>query len=128
MDEMVDEQVKVMEHNGKRDMVVLSIIGNDLGFSQILKSCVYLPDAIAGMTCKEAIKAADDLLDGDTIKNKLYYAWGSIKPHLYSGYGNIYQESYPKFFIHDTPVSIPNNSYRYGVFDNFFGSGATTTV
>ncbi|KAL9591774.1 MAG: hypothetical protein Q9179_007384 [Wetmoreana sp. 5 TL-2023] len=111
----ITDQIKSIQP-GTQDLLTISAGGNDVGFSTVLKDCVYLPGSEA--ICDLAISVASSLIQnelGSNITNLLDSALLAVKDK-----GVVVYTLYAKFF---NEVSTACNDQSWVIFDPTGGNG-----
>ncbi|KAF4456267.1 hypothetical protein F53441_1561 [Fusarium austroafricanum] len=92
------EQLPQMNHYQK--VVTLSIGGNDVGFSKILRACVFKPGGPIADDCDETIKSVrEERINGDKLVNTLKQGYMAVTSRLTGDHTRIVLvQLYPNFF------------------------------
>ncbi|PLN80571.1 SGNH hydrolase [Aspergillus taichungensis] len=98
-----DESPQVLEQakklQGEYDLITISAGGNDLGFSDIVQSCIYR--IFTAQDCEEPLQTAELALENKKFEKNIELLLNEAKKHLAKG-GQIYYTGYGKFFNADT--------------------------
>lgn len=96
-DDMIATQIPEMDKD--QQIVTISIGGNDVGFGNILKACVFKPGGPLSDDCDKTIASTRDWLDDDKFQPILKKAYDSVIERMYSGWHRlILVQLYPGFF------------------------------
>jgi GDSL-like Lipase/Acylhydrolase family len=100
VDDMIATQIP--DTDVDQQVVTLSIGGNDLGFSKILKACVFKPGGPLSDDCDETIETARTYLE-DKLEKTLRKGYDAIFNRITDDYKRkMFIQLYPNFFQEDT--------------------------
>ncbi|PLB36793.1 SGNH/GDSL hydrolase family protein [Aspergillus candidus] len=98
-----DESPQILEQakklDGEYDLITISAGGNDLGFSEIVQSCIYR--AVFWKDCEKPLKQAEKVLESKEFEKNIKALLKESKKHL-SRDGQMYYTGYGKFFNAET--------------------------
>lgn len=98
--QMIEEQIPFMEED--QQVVTLSIGGNDIKFSKVLRACILKPEGPAADDCQTTIDEAQAIID-DELDGILRRAYDKIFEKLDSNYRRkVFVQLYPRFFNSET--------------------------
>ena len=93
---MVNSQLPKIDED--QQVVTLSISGNDIGFSKILKACVFKPGGPISDDCDDTIKEAEDFIK-DHLKDTLHKAYDAVFNRITDDERRkVFVQLYPAFF------------------------------
>ena len=100
VDGMIENQIPDMDFD--QQVVTLSIGGNDLKFTNVLKACIFKPPGWINADCDEYIQKTRDIMDND-LKDILYKAYDAVYDNIYPWYTRVmFVQLYPNFFNAET--------------------------
>ncbi|KAF2172258.1 carbohydrate esterase family 3 protein [Zasmidium cellare ATCC 36951] len=97
--DVVNVQVPMLQEQPLLDFALLSIGGNNVGFSNVLRNCLLF--TTTDEACNAAIDRTSQIIDDpgpDGLNQQLQSAWSAVSTRIRSWKPVIIQESYPSFF------------------------------
>jgi lysophospholipase L1-like esterase len=76
--DFIEQQAFKLFNIPSPELVILTIGGNDAGFSDIVKSCVLGLEILNFKTCDQALEAGKNVVIGPTFQKQLFEVWNKI--------------------------------------------------
>ncbi|KAF2464582.1 uncharacterized protein BDR25DRAFT_380815 [Lindgomyces ingoldianus] len=105
--DMIMNQIGQLQDNSY-DLITVSAGGNDVGFSDVLKACLFLPTPMS--KCTEALTNAEAFID-TSLERSIYDLLNGLAPKLRPA-GFFVQTLYAKFFD-ETPGTCDKQSWCF---------------
>lgn len=117
--DVLDTQIELIVDDPPPDFAVLTLGGNDIGFSDILKACLLKPGGPISADCDDTLAASRVKLDSQDLQDNMFKVYDGIFGKMPAGYHyHVYHILYSAFFNADD-ASTWCNDQTFGLLPGY---------
>ena len=95
----LDTQVDLIETDPAPDFLIMSLGGNDVGFSDIVRACLLKPEGPLAKDCDTTVQSSKDKMNSQDFQDQLFKVYDAVFDKMPANYHyQIYHLLYHRFF------------------------------